>query len=339
MENKVLYRPILKQAWSITKKFKSLWFFGLFAAIIGFNGEYEILSRAVARPLNEPGIIQSAFIGFQNGLNESLVGAENIWSNLWQVSTINPETTITVIFIALMTILIVVFFFWLSLISQIGLIKNSALAIRGKKTSINEAIDTAVHKFWPVLFVNLILKLILFVLFFLLGAQAILLGRASLAMILLYYISFILFILLIFTTSFILRYQIYFIVLKNKSFKSAFINAWQIFKQNWLTSLEMSFILFVIFLVVTFIASIIVTIIAAVPFAAALYFDLSFGIIGLIGIISLASVIIITFLSSAILQTYQWTSWTLLFNRLAGKDGGTSKIIRSAEEISDKIIN
>jgi hypothetical protein len=38
-----LYRSILKRAWEISWKFKYLWFFGLFAALLGNGGEFEII--------------------------------------------------------------------------------------------------------------------------------------------------------------------------------------------------------------------------------------------------------------------------------------------------------
>jgi hypothetical protein len=36
------YRPILKKAWHIAWRFKYLWFFGLFAALLGTGGMYNV---------------------------------------------------------------------------------------------------------------------------------------------------------------------------------------------------------------------------------------------------------------------------------------------------------
>ena len=38
-----LYRDIIKEAWQITWRRRFLWFFGLFAVLLGNGGEYEIL--------------------------------------------------------------------------------------------------------------------------------------------------------------------------------------------------------------------------------------------------------------------------------------------------------
>ncbi len=40
MEEIALYRPIFKKTWQIIKKHKPLWFFGIFAAILGTGGEF-----------------------------------------------------------------------------------------------------------------------------------------------------------------------------------------------------------------------------------------------------------------------------------------------------------
>ena len=37
------YRNILKQAWKITWRNKYLWWLGIFAALLGNGGEFEIL--------------------------------------------------------------------------------------------------------------------------------------------------------------------------------------------------------------------------------------------------------------------------------------------------------
>ena len=41
------YRTILKQAWSLTWRHKYLWWFGIFAALLGNGGEFEILFNNV----------------------------------------------------------------------------------------------------------------------------------------------------------------------------------------------------------------------------------------------------------------------------------------------------
>ena len=72
MEEKQLYRPILKKAWQITRKFKSLWFLGLFAAIFSGGGEFEILSRIIFNPVNDQGAIKEFMASFKSGINDSL---------------------------------------------------------------------------------------------------------------------------------------------------------------------------------------------------------------------------------------------------------------------------
>ena len=42
-----LYRSILKTTWVITKKYKFLWIFGIFALWLGNNGEIQMFFRAL----------------------------------------------------------------------------------------------------------------------------------------------------------------------------------------------------------------------------------------------------------------------------------------------------
>ncbi len=44
-----VYRPIFKKAWEITKQNRFLWIFGLFAALAGNGGIYEILFKGFGR--------------------------------------------------------------------------------------------------------------------------------------------------------------------------------------------------------------------------------------------------------------------------------------------------
>ena len=48
-----LYREILKKAWQITKKFRLLWVFGIFAAFLGNASEYETLYNQIDKIRNQ----------------------------------------------------------------------------------------------------------------------------------------------------------------------------------------------------------------------------------------------------------------------------------------------
>ncbi|HLD28607.1 MAG TPA: hypothetical protein VJB67_03250 [Patescibacteria group bacterium] len=334
MEDTALYRPALKGAWQITKRLKNLWFFGLFAAIIGSSGEYEILASAIYNPYNIHGIftdiIDSFKAGWQNGLN----AGNGFLSNLWGAITQSPQSLIIAGLIMIVAIIVTIFIIWLAVISQIGLIKNSELASKKKTPTLNDGINYALDRFWPVLTANIVFKVVLSVLFLIIGKEIILLSNPNILSKLLYYLSFMIFIAIIFVISFIIRYQIFYIVLKKQKLMSSFSSAWSLFKKNWLVSLEMAFILFLIYVIVIFFTTLISTLLLAVPFVLPVYYSIPLWLAGGISIVALLLLLILTLAVTAVLSTFQWLAWIIIFNQL-DSSMGLSKIIRVSQKLPE----
>ena len=120
-----LYRPILKKAWSISKRYKSLWFFGLFATIISSGGEYEIISRSIYDPTNQGGFITIIIESFKTAVDSAMSVGGNVWANMFQSIIKFPVASIVALLILLIIVAIGLFFAWIAITSQIGLIKNT----------------------------------------------------------------------------------------------------------------------------------------------------------------------------------------------------------------------
>ena len=335
MEGKSLYRPILARAWEITKKFKGLWFFGFFAAIISSGGEYEIIARALYTPGNTD-ILSTTVTGFQEGIKEGLAGSNaNLWKNIFSALFANSSAMIVALAIFILVIAVALFLLWLSTVSQIGLIRNISLINKTKKTTFNEGIDAGVKLFWPIFIINVIFKVIIFIMLFLLGRELLLLAGKGGLLTAIYFISFIIFVIITLIVSFLIRYQIFYMVIKKQNWLEALKSGWKLFLKNWLISLEMAFLMFIFYVVVFFVSVFIVAVLTAIPTVVLLSY-LSYLPIFAKGIIALVCVVLIvlTMIASTILiSTYQWASWTLLFDRLALKDE-LSKIIRLTRQIS-----
>ena len=331
MEEKQLYRPILKKAWQITRKFKSLWFLGLFAAIFSGGGEFEILSRIIFNPVNDQGVMKEFMASFKSGLNDSLQAGGDLWTNFFNSLTTSPINLLSAILILVLAIIIALFFIWLSIVSQVGLIRNINLINQGKKTTINEGIDAGVEKFWPVLSVQVVYKIILLIIFILLGKELLLLVALKTAGTVIHIIALVLFSLIILITSFIVRYQIFYIVLTKEKIMASLKSAWNLFTSNWLISLEMAFILFIVYLVAAYITAFATALFLAIPLALATYSQqIPMIFILLIGATAILAIFIITFLITALVNVFQWSSWTLLFDKIsAGKTLG--KIVKLSE--------
>lgn len=335
MEGKSLYRSIMSRAWEITKKFKGLWFFGFFAAIISSGGEYEIIARALYTPGNDD-LISTTVSGFQEGIREVVTkGNVDIWKNLASSLFANSSAMIVALAIFILVIAITLFLLWLSTVSQIGMIRNISLINRGKKPTFNEGLDAGTKLFWPVFLINVIFKAIIFIMLFLLGRELLLLaGKGGLAPAL-YFFSFALFVVITLIISFLIRYQIFYLVLKKQPWLEALQSGWKLFKKNWLISLEMAFLMFLFYVVVFFISIFIVAVLTAIPTVVLLTYLLYLPVFvkTIIALVCIVLIILTMIASSILINTFQWASWTLLFDRLSLKDE-LSKIIRLSRQLA-----
>ncbi len=330
-----LYRVILKRAWKISWKNKWLWFLGFFAAFLTNETVYESVV----------GTFQSRFQGRDFVfLTKDFLGVGLLdvfqWSFIqswWQ------SNTLTFTFLLLVTIAFIcllLFFVFLSVISQAGLIKAAIAVDVHKKFTLKEAFRAGIDKFWSVLGLNIITKVILFGGFVLLAyvfsmlIQAIPINAID-------YILYVLFaVILIFGALLIYYLTIYgtaFIVLRGKKIFESLKMSWHIFIRNFLINLEMALILFA-FVVILTIVYLAVLFVVGVPIVF-LYFILSSAAAtkGLLMLYGLATVvfIIITIFFGAWYSTFQISCWALLFEELALKRG-RSKFLRVIDSIFGK---
>jgi hypothetical protein len=144
-----------------------------------------------------------------------------------------------------------------------------------------------------------------------------------------YVILFIVFIPLALILSLLLKYAVIYIVLQGKGFVDAWVESWRLFLRNWLISIEMGLILFIIQFLVT-LALVFIVLALMIPF---LFFAFLVGGISISGfwIVMLVAMVLIfalTLLTGALFTTFQISSWTGLFLELTGKKGVLSKLIR-----------
>lgn len=320
-----LYRKILSRAWQITWRSKYLWFFGLFAALLGNGGELEIIFRGFNGDIS-----QKLLPGWQR-FAETGIFNTNIFSNAGRLLINDPISLIFILVVFLMIIFLVGFLIWLVIVSQAALVNNSANIIAGKSHDFKQGLEVGLKKFWPVLGLNILIKAMIYIVFVLLSLPVIFSVAQSnfIAANLLFLISFLLFIPLAIALSFIIKYAIAYVVIKGSRFVEAIKLGWQLFIKNWLVSVEMAFILFFINFFVG-LCLLLLFLILAVPFLflalifvkATLYFN--FWLIIILALILYLSIIVLV---GAGLATFQISSWTGLFVELVSR-GGMSKIVR-----------
>lgn len=318
------YRLILKQALQITLKYKYLWLFGLFAALTTAGGswEYNLLTQGFGKNLIDNSYLQlekilsslDLVVNFGNGLIVLLT------SDIWNI--LNALTLIMLIGLLFFC------FIWLSISSQGALINALKKILKGKQKtqliSYRENITVGHKNFWPVLMMNILIKFLITFSFFIISIPLLLLAlKNSTALASVYIILFVLFVPLATGFSLMMKYAISYQIFEDYGFFKSIEKAYKLFKKNWLISLEMAVILFLI------------------SFAAALVFALAASIILLplfitgLAINALWLTFLITYLGialtiffGAVLSTFQISAWTGLFFHLKEKGGALAKLER-----------
>ncbi len=323
-----IYRPILRKAWEITRQNRFLWIFGIFAALAGNSGVYEILlkgfDRVVARggslPAQSTWLWITGMFSFPR-LEDIYIQSPFLASLLW------------IIFFGVVAVLGVVI--WLSMSSRAALITSVKKIAGRKKTNLHEGWTEGKKYFWPVLGLNLLSKALVFVLLLLITIPAMLYltgqGGNMGVNLFFYVLAFIIFTVLALIVSFMAVYASCFVVAAEKTFVEAIVDSWKMFIKNWLVSIEMALILFVLAIGVG-LGLIVFTVLYMIPVALILfalsYLELSIGF-WLIMCLATLGWFVALFFAGAIFSAFQFSSWTLLFLELC-KRRVWSKILRFA---------
>lgn len=329
----MFYRKILKESLKINWRNKYLWFFGLFATLLGGGGEYELIFRGLTGDMNQS-FLQSAGNIIRTG-----IFSKNTLTNIGSIIANEPVQFVILLLVGLIILVLFCFLIFTAIVSQTAIVNNSAVIINGKnkgKFGIKDGAIIGIKNFWSVFGLNALSKLVIFLAFFFVSLPIILAaGRDIVAgSKLAYFIAFIILIPLAIIFSFIIKYAVAYVVIEGADFLESIKKGWALFVDNWLVSVEMAFILFVISLSAGLVLGLVILILA-IPFAllAFLFYEFftaaGFGLIVILGFIFILIAIILT---GSVLTSFQISSWTSLFITLSGK-GGTSKIVRMAARI------
>ena len=308
----ISYRTILKEAWQITSKNKILWLFGIFASFISLEAVYEVIWGQINQ-------LKSQQLFYQQILN--LYQGQTVFLNQYCNLFDQLATDYTAYFIFILIAVIIVLFIWLVFTAQIFIIKSAAALYYKKKMKINELLSESYEKFWSVLGINIITKLILYAGFLalslpLLYSLLINNNSAITASNIFFFIIFTIFAVII---SFLAAYATNFIVLKNSHILESIKEAWQLFSKNIMISLELSFILFFLKML-SLILIFCLFFLAFIPLLMLFLLTLNSG--SIIGMIMSLTLIILAFtlislFINAVFTVFYLSSWTITFIKLS----------------------
>lgn len=317
------YRDILKKSFVIVKKYKFLWFFGFFAAFLGTGGELNTMFNSYSNI----GETSENVFGLQ-----SLYQGGIFWSLYNNIETFFATYPWQALFMLLMVVVIFIVVIWLAIVSQIALFNLVNKIEKNKKVNYSEGYQAGNKYFGSVFLINILVKVILYGLLVVIAAPLLswfLLKGNVWGGILFVILLFFFFIPISIIASFIVKYAVAYIVIQGQRTGQAVKLGWELFKKNWLVSIEMAIIILVLGLVVGLIILIAIGL-ASVPFfliaIAALFFGSSTGFYVAVVLGMVAWFVIIAILGSAYVA-FQYVTWTLLFLELVG-DNAQSKLMR-----------
>ncbi len=318
-----IYRTILRQALKIMWSCKYLWFFGIFAIFLSSGGE-----------------INSAIDHFYKVFDASsfLDGLKNFYNHSMVVNAGNNLNTFFNGFngwgILLLVVLILLFFFliWLSVVSQAGLFGAAYKIYKKQSVNFNDTFAMGRQNFWPTLWLNLLSRLVIYVLWLIVAVPlaALYLSRpAEMVGNIFIVLTFVIWVPVALFISFLMKYAVLFVVNKKYTFKEALQAAWQLFRDNWLVSIEMVIIMFFVNLLAA-IALILAVMVLVLPLAILVFLLGMINFAGVMYLTMLVAVILLVFLmiwGGAMLSVFQHVAWAILFVRMTeGKV--LAKIIR-----------
>jgi hypothetical protein len=215
-----------------------------------------------------------------------------------------------------------------SQISIIDAVKKITKNVK-EKITIKNQLNKANAKFWPVLWMNLIMSVMINGITLLISILLIfILLQNKPIFLFLYGIIFIAFIPIILFLSFIIKYSIAYVVIDGKSFSSALKKGWKLFRDNWLISIEMAITLFFInivaMLAVSTLAFLGLIFIIGIAMTSTIFIISSQIIFWFLITIAILLAVAIMIVGGSIINTFQISTWTDLFiklkeNKVSGK--------------------
>jgi len=256
------YRTLLKKSYQIVKRYKFLWFFGVFAAIMGNGGEVQMLFRASDAVPNLPKNISN--------LGDFLAAntPQDLIYNTWFLIKLRPEVILPVL---LLFFVIVLFVIWLIVVSQASLVYSVNRIQNNKSVDFRTAFASTKGMAWKVFLLNFFTRFLLYAALIILilpfSTLLVLNNNNTVGLFGIILLSFIITVPLAMVMNFVLKYAIVYIVVEKEEVWSAFTKAFRLFWKNWFVSIEMAVILFFINILVGLSVFVLIFFLA-VPFLA-----------------------------------------------------------------------
>lgn len=311
------YRDIIAKAGSIARHHTYLWWFGLFTLFMGGKGvEFEMFfsdARLFGGSLSP---FSPAFwdIDRWSAVQTQVLGGVGNGALMLAIAAA----------LSLAVVILVV-------ISQGALIDATAVIHRGGTYSVMQGVETGRQFFGRLFSINVIGKVLTYLSLAIIGIPVfVLLDSPSVASVVYTVIVFLVLTPVAMMVSLLVKYAQSFVVLDNNTVGQAWKAAWELFKHNWIVSIEMAALMFALYFGVgifaIFISAVLTLPVLVFLLAATLFF--SANVLFLYIYIFYLVVILAMIVGALFFATMHYASWTLLFMELKTGKRVPSKLER-----------
>lgn len=319
-----LYRQAVRHSWQLIWQHKSLWIFGLFAALWGQMGLLDLLGKITFSSSDYA--LYPHWLALPKLLSYLEIGSYSLtfdgWIWFFWLGAIMAGLCILGIF--------------LSTASQGVLVYAAAESFSHKKdVDISSAWQAGIKHFWRLLFLNIFKKSTMVMLAVFVGYGTYnYIAEESVSGFLLFLVIFLLAVLVGLVLSFLVLYAAGYVVVENYPLLRAVESSWRLFTRHWLVSVEVGLlVLFFNAVLVVLLALLFLVLLFPVLliwFVAALASNLSLFIVGLLISVFIFTLFII-FLGS-IFMVFTTSLWMYVFTKMH-KEGIASRLLRWAGHI------
>ena len=306
-----MYFLALKNAFSTVWRSKKLWIIGIFLSLSGTLEEIEFIRKiSLLSAKNQAPEFWNELFKTKIFTPEGIKGFLNLFQS-------KPFSFFQILFFIVLGILLLLFFFWISMISQGSVIRSAAQTKNLENETVKGILKKGKRAFVPIAILNITTKILLFLLLYYLGSYL-------LSLRFIFLIPLIILLLFVYLTlTFCVKYAICGIMIKQKSLISSLKSSLDLIKNYFKESIKLSLILF--FLSVVFLFSYaLISLIVFIPFLLIMvagFFAKIPTIVVITFFLYILSAAILYLIINGFLSVLSWTSWTELYLKIDKKYG------------------
>jgi len=308
-----LYRDVLKRAWLLALRYKSLWLLGFLATFWGAGNVYGAVIQSI-RLVTQQNL-------FLVNLWHDIASAGITGGSLRSIAVETPLYGLILLASLAVVVGVTLFCYWVFTCSQIAVIQQVAAIEQQHSRRLVDAYARSRPFFWPVFGLNAGSRVVMFLALLLLGwvsFSPLVDVSQSWLNIIWYIVVFLLVALVLLAISFITVYATLYLVLRQHRLGAAIMAGWKMFTRHWLVSLEAAGVLLlvsigaalsVLLFGVVLLGPLYLTIGIAVLFSSQLVY-----LIGILAVV--AALMVVVIIMTAWLTTFSLAVWVELFTAM-----------------------